>query len=215
MVLGSSMKTTVTPWSGSSCGRADAGAEGVAVLGHGGVEIGHRDGDVVEATDHPRFPARRDKRLIRSNPPARQDRGAATAATGASRRASTKGWHALYSLHETGTETGDETGLGGEARHGSNGTGGCRCRRRGRRLRAGRGARCLRRRRLSALFRGQRRRNPRRLRHRLRRGALQRDRRELRLWCRTSWGLHDPVADRRASATRSSPRCRIRRSGAG
>ena len=53
LVFGSSTKTTVTPWSGSSCGGADAGAEGVAVLRRGGGEVRDRDGDVVQATDHP------------------------------------------------------------------------------------------------------------------------------------------------------------------
>ena len=70
LVFGSSMKTTVTPCSGSSCGGADRGAEGVAVLRRGRGEVGHGDGDVVEAADHGRPPVR-PRSLGRRGAPAR------------------------------------------------------------------------------------------------------------------------------------------------
>ena len=51
-MLGSSMKTTVTPWSGSSCGAPTPAPSVSRYCADGGGEVGHGDGDVVEATDH-------------------------------------------------------------------------------------------------------------------------------------------------------------------
>jgi hypothetical protein len=36
--------------------RADSGAQGVAVKGDRGIEVGHRDGHMVQASDHPCLP---------------------------------------------------------------------------------------------------------------------------------------------------------------
>ena len=52
LVLGSVMKTVVTPWSGCGTAAGDFRAQRIAIDRRRLGDVAHRDGDVIETTDH-------------------------------------------------------------------------------------------------------------------------------------------------------------------